>query len=45
MGAEAGCVLAGLTLEVGMGAGPLTAVPMQSRVADGGGDGVAQDPI
>lgn len=31
MGAKAGCVLAGLTLEVGTGA-------VQSRVADGGGD-------
>lgn len=44
MVAEAGCVLAGLNLGAGMGAGSVwTAVPVQSRVAGGNGGSVGQE--
>lgn len=44
MVAEAGCVLAGLNLGAGMGAGPVwTAVAVQSRVAGGSGGSVGQE--
>lgn len=44
-GAEAGCVLAGLTLGACTGAGTVrTSVPMPSRVVDRAGGGVDQGP-